>query len=305
MRISSFDKMVKAASGIKQRVAVVAAESEEVLLAIDKAVKKNIIEAILLGDEDGIEKCLFDIGAEVAAYKIINEKDPKQAAIKAVELVVNSKADLLMKGKIETGDFYKAIFKEKKLKTVERVCSIVAIESKILNKIILLADVGVNISPNVEEKASIIRSCIETARAIGVDMPKIAVLAAIDKVDSEKMPCTADADELAKMNKNGFFKNAIVEGPVSMDIAINKRAAKIKKYTGKIQGDADILIVPDLQVGNILIKSLMFMADGIRIAGVGAGVKVPTIVTTRGDTEEGKFHSIVLACLLSKFYSGV
>jgi len=305
MRISSFDEMVKLASGIKQRVAVVAAESEEVLLAIDKAVKKNIIEAILIGDKDNIKKCLFDIGSKAVAYKIINEKDPKYAAVKAIELVVTSKADLLMKGKIETGDFYKAIFKEKKLKTNERICSIVAIESKVLNKIILLADVGVNISPNVEEKASIIRNCIKTARAIGVDVPKIAVLTAIDRVNLEKMPCTVDAAELAKMNKNGFFKNAIVEGPVSMDIAVNKRAAQIKKYAGKIQGDADILIVPDLQVGNILIKGLMFIADGIRIAGVGAGVKVPTIVTTRGDTEEGKFHSIVLACLLSKFYLGV
>jgi len=305
MRISSFGEMVKLASGIKQRVAVVAAESEEVLLAIDKAVKNNVIEAILIGDEDSIEKCLSNVGAKVAAYKIINEKDPKHAAVRAIELVVNSKADLLMKGRIETGDFYKAIFKEKKLKTNERVCSIVAIESKVLNKIILLADVGVNISPNVEEKASIIRSCIETARAIGVDVPKIAVLAAIDKVNLEKMPCTADAAELAKISKNGFFKNAIVEGPISMDIAVSKRAAQIKKYAGKIQGDADILIAPDLQAGNILIKGLMFMADGIRIAGVGAGIKVPTIVTTRGDTEEGKFHSIVFACLLSKFYLGV
>jgi len=305
MRISSFDEMVKAAIGMKRRVVVVAAENEEVLLAIDRALKQNIIKAILLGDENIIKKCLAHIGADAQNYQIINEIDHNQVAVKAVELIVNSSADLLMKGNLETGDFYKAIFKEKKLKTQERACSIVAIESKSLKKIILLADVGVNILPSVEEKASIIKSCIKTAKAMGVEIPKIAILAAIDKVDLEKMPCTVDAAELTKMNKNGFFKNAIVEGPISLDIAVNKKAAEIKNYTGKIQGDADILIVPDLQAGNILIKGLMFIAEGIRIAGLGAGVKVPTIVTTRGDSEDGKFFSIVFACLLSKSYSEV
>jgi phosphate butyryltransferase len=303
MKISSFQEMVKAAEGIKQRVAVVAAESEEVLLAVDKAVSGNIIEAILVGDEDQIKACLQKIGTKGANYQIVHQKDPVRAADQAVELVAAGKADLLMKGKVETGDFYKAIFREKSLKTEERVCSVVAVENESLNRIVLLADVGVNISPNTEEKASIIRSSIDIANALGMTRPKVAVLAAIDKVDAEKMPCTKDAAQLQEMCESGGFGDAVVEGPVSMDIAVNKRAAEIKQYAGKIQGDADILIAPDLQAGNILIKGLMFLSEGNRIAGVGAGTRVPTIVTTRGDTEEGKFHSIVLACLLSKYYS--
>jgi phosphate butyryltransferase len=274
-------------------------------LAVDKAVSENIIEAILVGDEDQIKDCLQKIGAKGANYIIVHQKDPARAAEEAVELVAAGKADLLMKGIIETGDFYKAIFREKSLKTEERVCSVVAVEIKNLGRIVLLADVGVNISPNTEEKASIIRSSIDIAKALGITRPKVAVLAAIDKVDPEKMPCTKHAAQLQEMSETGEFGDAVVEGPVSMDIAVNKRAAEIKQYAGKIQGDADILIAPDLQAGNILIKGLMFLSEGIRVAGVGAGTRVPTIVTTRGDTEEGKFHSIVLACLLSKYYSEV
>lgn len=302
MRINSFSEMETMAKGIKQRVAVVCAQSTEILNAIDKASKQEIIEGILIGDEVAIRACLKTNRINDEAYQIINIKSPQDAAAKAVEMIVDNQADLLMKGKIETGDFYRAIFNEKKLKTDRRACSVVAIESKVADRIILLADVGVNISPSLEDKASIIASCIDMSQALGVEEPKVAVLASTDKVNPEKMPCTVDADQLTQMGLKGLFGQAIVEGPISMDIAVNQRAAQIKQYSGRIKGNADVLIAPDLNVGNILIKGLMFLSDDIQIAGVGTGTKIPTIITTRGDTEEGKYHSIIMSCLLSKSY---
>lgn len=299
MKIISFNEIKKLARESRRRVAVIAPNNKEIIFAINEANKENIIKPILIGDKKEIEKSLLDIGTKATDYEIINVNDPEKATKKAVQLVNDCKADLLMKGIIETGVFYKTIFEEKRLKTKERACSVAAIESNVLDRVILLADVGINIYPNVEEKASIIRNCIKVARILGVNIPKIAVLASINNV-SEKIASTIDADELAKMNKNGFFRNSIVEGPISLDTAVNKRASKIKKYSGKIKGNADILIAPDLQVSNILIKGLMFMTSGIRIAGIGLGLKIPTIVTTRSDTVQGIFYSISLASLISK-----
>ena len=288
-------------NGSKQIVAVAAAQSEEVMLAIEYARQKNIIDAILVGSLDLIKEICKINDINLDNYKVIDVKDPNEAATVAVELVHDGKAQLLMKGLVETSDFLRAVLnKEKGLKTNSRLCSVVLLEAN--EKLIVLADVGTNIAPDVDAKASIIESCTQVAKAMGIEIPKVAVLCAHEKVQIEAMPITVEAAILSKMSERGQIKGgAIVEGPISMDIAVSEHAAKIKNFKGKIQGDANVLIVPDLEAGNILIKGLMYLSNDVRVAGVGMGAKVPLILTSRGDDHDTKYYSIVLSTLISQF----
>ncbi len=290
-----------ALSADKQTVALAAAHSEEALLAIDCARKRGIVDAILVGDKAQIEAHAEKNGIEPGDYEIVDVPDGAKAAVKAVELVREGRAQLLMKGLVETGDFLRAVLDGANgLRTKQRLCSVVALECRAIGRVVVLADVGTNIAPTVEEKASILESCFAVSRAVGVENPKAAVLCAQEKVQREAMPVTAEAALLSKMSERGQIAGGIVEGPISMDIAVSRHASDIKKFSGKIRGDADILLVPDLQAGNILVKGLMYLSGDVRVAGVGMGAKVPLILTSRGDDHDTKYHSIVLAVLISR-----
>lgn len=287
----------------KQKIAVAAAQSEEVLLAVEYARKKGIIDALLIGDEEQIHKICQKNQIDTANYEIEDEKSPREAAIRAVADVKDGKAQLLMKGLVETGDFLKAVLNsEKGLKTSRRLCSVVVLECSAVSRLVVLADVGTNIAPDLEAKIGILESCFDTAKAMGIKKPKAAVLCAHEHVKEKAMPVTAEAAILSKMNERGQFGGeGIVEGPISMDIAVSPHAAEIKQFKGVIKGDADILLAPDLEAGNILIKGLMYLTDDIRVAGVGMGAQVPLILTSRGDDHDTKYYSIVLASLISQF----
>lgn len=302
-KLQNFEQLeALALSQKKQKVAVAAAQSEEVLLAVEYARKKGIIEAILVGDAEQIKEICQKNEIQVSDYQVDDVKNPKEAAAKAVAAVREGKAQLLMKGLVETGDFLKAVLNsENGLKGSKRLCSVVVVESKALSRLIVLADVGTNIAPDLEAKMSILESCFDTAQAMGVKEPKAAVLCAHEHIKEKAMPATAEAALLSKMNQRGQFGGqGIVEGPISMDIAVSPHAAEIKKFKGSIQGDADILLAPDLEAGNILIKGLMYLTTDIRVAGVGMGAKVPLILTSRGDDHDTKYYSIVLSCLISQ-----
>lgn len=288
--------------GEKQTIALAAAHSEEALAAVEYARSRGVVEAVLVGDEQLIRKYADANKIEISNYRIIDEPSAARAAEIAVCLVRSQEAHLLMKGQIETSDFLRAVLnKEKGLRSEKRLCSAVVIESKRLKRLIILADVGTNIAPDLETKASIIESCSLVARAMGIESPKAAVLCAHEKVKPEAMPITAEAAILSKMSKRGQIKGgAIVEGPISMDIAVDRHAALVKNFQGDIQGDADIIITPDLEAGNILIKGLMYLTNDISIAGVGLGAKVPLILTSRGDDRDTKYYSIVLSALISQ-----
>ena len=251
-KIQSFsDLEALALSAKRQTVAVAAAHSEEALLAVEYAREKGIIDAILVGDKELITVYAEKNNIKLQDYEIIDVPDGPKAAQKAVELIHEGRAQLLMKGLLETGDFLRAVLSSTSgLKTNQRLCSVVALECKTIDHLLVLADVGTNIAPSVEEKASIIESCFAVSRAMGVECPKAAVLCAQEKVQRDTMPITMEAALLSKMSERGQIKGGIVEGPISMDIAVNRHASDIKKFSGKIQGDADILIAPDLQAGN-------------------------------------------------------
>ena len=275
----------------RQTVAVAAANSEEVLLAVDYARKKGIVDAHLVGDAETIAALCEKNGIELGAYALTDVKEPKAAAETAVALVREGRAQLLMKGLVETSDFLRAVMnRENGLRGKDRMCALVLMECRAVNKLLVMGDVGTNIAPGIEEKAGILRSCFQVARAMGIERPKAAVLCANEHV-KDSMPCTLDAQRLAEMAAAGELGcgDGVVDGPISMDIAVNEHAAKIKKYAGNICGDADILLVPDLEAGNILIKGLMYLSGDVRVAGVGMGAKVPLIQTSRGDDHDTKY----------------
>ncbi|MCD8098280.1 MAG: phosphate butyryltransferase [Lachnospiraceae bacterium] len=299
--IKNFEQMEQLAlSQPKQTVALAAADSEEALLAVEYARKKGLVDVHLVGNKENIQLLCQKNGMALSDYRLTDVADPAAAAAAAVALVREGEAQLLMKGLVETSDFLKAVLdREKGLRGPDRLCALVAIECASVNKLLILGDVGTNIAPDVKVKASILESSFTVARAMGIKNPKAAVLCANEHV-KDSMPCTLEATELAGMSREGKI-SGIVEGPVSMDIAVNEHAALVKKYQGLIQGDADILLVPDLEAGNILIKGLMYLSSDIRVAGVGMGAKVPLIQTSRGDDHDTKYYSIVLSSLVSQY----
>jgi phosphate butyryltransferase len=288
--------------GKRQKLVLAAAQSEEALCAVDEAARAGIVDVVLVGSLSLIKEKASQGGIDVSKYEIIEAATEDEAARKSVALIREGKAQLLMKGFLETSDFLRAVLSsESGIKTNRRLCSVVAMECASLDRIIVLADVGTNISPNVKEKADIIESCVLVAKALGAETPKAAVLCAHEKVQCEAMPITAEAALLSVMAERGQVAgNPIVDGPISMDLAVNFHAVSVKKYKGKIQGDADILIAPNLEAGNILIKGLMYLSKDIRVAGVGMGAKVPLVLSSRGDDRDTKYYSIVLASLISQ-----
>ncbi len=302
--MQSFEEMeALALSRKKQTVAVAAAQSEEVMLAVEYARQKQIIDALLVGDKEEIEIICKKNKIELSNYKIKDVKEAEKAAAAAVAAVREGEAQLLMKGLVQTGDFLKAVLdKENGLRGKRRLCSVVVLESRSVPRLLILADVGTNIAPDLEEKASILESCMETAKAMKIATPKAAVLCAHEHVKEKSMPVTVEAALLSKMNERGQIAGGgIVEGPISMDIAVSPHAAEIKHFQGNIHGDADILLVPDLEAGNILIKGLMYLTKDVRVAGVGMGAQVPLILTSRGDDHDTKYYSIILSVLISQF----
>lgn len=303
-KLQNFEEMeAMVLRGGRQKIAVAAAQSEEVLIAVEYARQKGIIDALLIGDNQIIEEICQKNGIPLSKYEVEEVKEPQAAAIQAVTAVREGRAQLLMKGLIETGDFLKAVLnREAGIRSEKRLCSVVAVESRAISRLLVLADVGTNIAPDIDVKKGILENCMEAAQAMGIDRPKAAVLCAHEQVKEKDMPATVQAALLSKMNERGQYgKRGIVEGPISMDIAVSPHAAEIKSFQGKIKGDADILLVPELEAGNILIKGLMYLSNDIRVAGVGMGAKVPLILTSRGDDHDTKYYSIVLSCLISQY----
>ena len=278
----------------KKRVVVVAAHDEHTLQAVFKAVKDGIVEPILIGNKVKIKEILQHLNESIDDYAIINVEDDARAAMKAVELIHENSADFIMKGKIQTADLLRAVVnKEKGLRTGSVMSHIAIHEIPTYHKLLAVTDGGMMMYPNLEEKKQIIENAVNTFIAMGYVKPKVAVLAAVEKVNP-KMPETVDADMLKKMNQNGEIKNCIVEGPISYDLAMSAESAKIKGFESPVIEDTDILVVPNITTGNILGKSLLYSA-GAKMAGFIVGAKVPIVLTSRGSSAEEKYLSLVLS----------
>jgi len=283
----------------KKRVVVVVAQDEHTLQAVFKAKKDGIVEPILIGDKVKIKEVLQHLNESIDDEAIINVDGDAAAAIKAVELICENKADFIMKGKIQTADLLRAVVnKEKGLRTGSVMSHIAIFEVPTYHKLLAVTDGGMMMYPNLNDKKQIIENAVNAFIAMGYEKPKVAVLTAVESVNP-KMPETVDADMLKKMNKNGDIKDCIIEGPISYDLVMNKQSAKIKGFDSPVTEDTDILVVPNITTGNILGKSLIFSA-GAKMAGFIVGAKVPIVLTSRGSTAEEKYLSLVLSAAAVK-----
>ncbi len=297
----SFDDLLAAVAQCPtKKVAVACAHDDAVLEAVKAAKERGIADAILVGDEEKIRTIANVLKMDLSSFEIIDEKDTVEAARIAVKLVHDGKADMYMKGLIDTKSFLRSVLdKEVGLRTDKTLSHVCVFEVKGIDHLLFLSDVAFIPYPDLETKANIIKNTVEIAHACGVANPKVAPLAAVEVVNP-KMPCTVDAEALTKMNENGEITGCIVDGPLSLDLAIEPQAAYHKGTTNrKIVGDADVLLFPDIQAGNIAYKALVHTAD-CKNGNILTGTKAPVILTSRSDEFDVKVNSIALAAIVAE-----
>ncbi|WP_320046325.1 bifunctional enoyl-CoA hydratase/phosphate acetyltransferase [uncultured Ilyobacter sp.] len=276
-----------------KRVVVVCADDRHTLEALKKAEKDGIVQSILIGNKNKIKKLLNEISFEKKEETIIDSESDKYAASKAVEIIREQKADFMMKGKIQTADLLKAVVDKNKGLGKDRIMSHVSIlEIPTYHKILAVSDGGMVICPSLKEKKQILKNAVEVFLSLGYENPKVAVLAAVEKVNP-KMKETVDGETLKNMNQNREIVNCLIEGPISYDLAMSMESAIIKEYKSPVAGDADILLVPDITTGNILSKSLVYSGKS-KMAGFITGARVPIALTSRGASSEEKYLSLVI-----------
>jgi len=280
---------------VKKKCGVVAADEHAIEAALE-AEKAGIADPVFIGNPDEISLILRKLGAE-KSYQIVESSDLVDAAEKGVALAREGKVDFLLKGHIDTSVLLKAVVnKEKGLGTGKLMTHFVFNEIPTYHKLLVTTDGGMVTYPDVDAKQKIIENTVEVLHKLGYENPKIACLAAVEKLNP-KMPETVDAEELKRRNQEGIITGCIVEGPISFDLAYDPDTAVLKDYHSPVAGDADVLLVPNITAGNILGKSLVYAAGG-RMAGFIIGAKCPIILTSRSSTADEKFLSIALSALL-------
>ena len=282
----------------KKQVAVAVAHDPTVIDAVIMADELDITDYILVGDEKKIIELSNDAGFEIKKNKIYNEPNNIKAVNMAVELVKSNKADILMKGFVNTDDFLRGVLnRETGLRTGKIMSHVYVLESSALKRMLFITDGSVNILPDLETKCSIILNSIYLANIFEIENPKVAITTAIE-LANPKMPSTIDAAVLAKMSQRGQFSGKIIDGPLALDNAISPWAAEHKGIGGPVAGQADIIVVPSIEAGNILCKAHVYLTGG-NLAGVVMGASAPIVLTSRADTSQSKLNSIATAVLMA------
>ena len=294
------DIMAKVKECSKKTVSVAVAQDEAVLEAVKAAKERGIADSILVGDADEIKRIADSLGMDLSDYEVIDVKDVTEAALTAVKLVHDGKADMYMKGLIDTKGFLKSVLdKEVGLRTGKPLSHVCVFDVEGIDHLLFLTDVAFMTYPTLEDKVSIINNTVQICEACGVMNPKVAPLAAVEVVNP-KMPETVEAAELTRMNEAGEITGCIVDGPLSMDLATCPEAAVHKGATGrKIVGDADVLLFPDIHSGNICYKAMVHyskVVNGNMITGTAA----PVILTSRSDSFEVKVNSLALGAVVAE-----
>ncbi|ENK1244398.1 phosphate butyryltransferase [Clostridium sp. FAM 1755] len=297
--IKSFDEILqKAKSQEKRTISVAVAQDKHVLEAIKDAKEQGLVNAILVGNSEKIEEIAKQIGMKLEDYEIISENDNRKAALKAVEIVSSGKADMVMKGLIDTANFLRAVLnKEIGLRTGKIMSHIAVFEVKKLEKLIMITDSAFNMYPGLEEKIDIVKNAVTVAHSIGIETPKVAPICAVEVVNP-KMPATLDAATLSKMNDRGQIKGCIIDGPLALDNAISEEAAAHKGINSPVAGNANIFLMPNIEAGNVMYKTLTYAAD-CKNAGLLVGTSAPVVLTSRSDSHESKLNAIALAALVA------
>ncbi|MCX6333281.1 MAG: bifunctional enoyl-CoA hydratase/phosphate acetyltransferase [Bacteroidia bacterium] len=287
------------AGGPMRKLVLAAAQDQHSLGAVIRAWKDNIIEPILIGDKEGIQNICAANNYDITGLRIIHEPDMDMAVEMSVKMANNKEVDVLMKGKIGTSTLLKHVLnKEWGLRTGNLLSHFALFEVETYHKVIAVTDVAMNIAPNLKDKISIINNSVSCLIKLGYKMPKVAVLGAVEMVN-ESMEATLDAALLSKMNQRDQIRNCIIDGPLAFDNAVSLESAQLKGIRSEVAGDTDLLLMPDIEVGNVLYKSLVFFAKA-KVAAVILGARVPIVLTSRSDSEQAKYDSILLSAAASK-----
>ncbi|MBM7620986.1 phosphate butyryltransferase [Bacillus tianshenii] len=291
------DELISRATHLPSKVvAIAAAEDAEVMEAVAHALEKDLASFILFGDEEKITGMLAShrIESSHEGVRIVPAATAKEAAQLAVKAVSGKEADVLMKGNVPTATILKEVLnKEYGLRTGSVLSHVAAFEVPGYDRLIFVTDAAMNIEPILEQKVQIVQNSVSVARALGLEMPKVAPLAAVEVVNPA-MQATVDAALLTQMNHRGQIKDCIIDGPLALDNAVSALAAEHKGIKSEVAGQADILFVPTIEVGNVLYKSLIYFANA-KVGAIISGAKAPIVLTSRADSAESKLNSLALA----------
>lgn len=278
-------------------VAVACAHDSHVLEAVTDANKHGMAKFILIGNEAKIRDILSGLGANARDYEILDSTDDTEAARTAVKIVSGGSADAVMKGLLDTSVIMKAALdKEIGIRTGRKLSHLAMFSLKNYHKPLFVTDCAVNIAPDFESKKEIIQNAVSAVSRLDIKNPKVALICAKEKVDP-KMPVTLEYEELVRMNRDGVIADCIIDGPFALDNAVSKEAAEIKGIKSDVAGDADILLCPDIEAGNVLYKALTMFTDA-SVGGVLVGAKAPIILTSRSDSSENKLLSIAFGIII-------
>jgi len=299
MRITTFEEMVSVARRIGPvRIAVVGAHDPQVLSAVAQAQREGMVEATLVGDWPAIEAYSAQTGVDLTGATLFHEPDPRQAARRVVDLARAGQADVVVKGQIKTGDLLSvALNRHTGIRGRDLLSHVGIFELPGVDRLVYLSDSGVVVYPDLYQKLEIINNVVKVAHLFGVPEPKVAILAASDTVHP-KIPASIDALALSKMAEQGWVEDAVVDGPLGLELAISPRAAELEESESPIAGRADVLIVPNVEAGNIVAKGLLYFARA-RMAGLVVGAKVPIIISSRADSAETRYLSLAMAVILA------
>lgn len=297
--IRTFEEIIKVAKEKGPKIiAVAVAQDSDVLNAVNYAKDMGIANAILVGDKNEIEKAANASAVDISKFPVIDIKEKVAACRKAVELVSTGKAHIVMKGLVDTSIMLKAVLDEEiGLRTGNILSHVGVFHVPGYDRLFYVTDPAMNIAPNLMQKKQIIENAIQVANALGNDNPKVAILAAVEKVNP-KMQATIDAAELVRMNETGELKGCVVGGPFALDNAVSVEASKHKGITHPVAGNAEILMVPVIEAGNMLYKSMVYFGRA-NLAGIVVGAKAPVVLTSRADSDEAKLNSIAIGVLMA------
>ena len=301
MAITKLEQMFEVLkSKTKKRLVAAYANDSHTIEAVSEAVDKGIVDGILVGDESTMKQVCEKLNVEASKFRMVHEPNEAKAATKAVSIVNAGEADILMKGLVSTDKYMRAILnKEDGLMNQGAVLShVTVIENPNYHKLLVVGDVAIIPLPDFKQKVSITNYLISTAKALGIEKPKVAVISATEQMLAG-IPSSVEGAMLAKMADRGQIKDAEIDGPLALDTAIDPESAEIKKLTGSVAGDADCLLFPNIEAGNVFYKTNTKLA-GAELGAFVAGARVPCVLSSRGDSSQTKLYSIALAALLAK-----
>jgi phosphate butyryltransferase len=282
----------------RKKLVLAVAHDEHSLGAVCSVVKKNLIDAVLVGSEKKIRDIAVKQNLDISNLTIINEENDLNAIRIAVKMVHDKQADILMKGNVATALLLRGVLdKENGLRKGDVLSHFALFEIPSYHKLLGLTDAAMIIAPDLKTKIALICNAVDFMNKLGIAKPKVALLAAVEVVN-ESMPVTMEAAIITKMNQRGQIKNCIIDGPLAYDNAVSMESAKHKGIVSDVAGDADLLVVPDIEAGNVLYKAFGFSA-GATLAACVLGAAAPIVLTSRSDTEQSKQDSIVMASIVS------